>query len=175
MSQETDTRASVVIIGAPFSYTAGHYMRIIALRWLWRYGWMAALPLIGLAIASKYDLRLFVVALILALVAYPLAMCVAYMSYALKPVTIANTQMHHRECKSDGIYMEIDSEHKMDIPQPYCRYSDIARYEDSGRDILLIYKGNRLDGFVAMPTESLQPEQLEQLISHLRQYDITNG
>ena len=77
--------------------------------------------------------------------------------------------------KSDGIYMEIDSEHKMDIPQPYCRYSDIARYEDSGRDILLIYKGNRLDGFVAMPTESLQPEQLEQLISHLRQYDITNG
>lgn len=175
MSHETDTRASVVIIGAPISYTAGHYMRIIALRWLWRYGWMAALPLIGLAIASIYDLRLLVVALILALVAYPLALCVTYMSYALKPVTIANTQMHHWVCKSDGIYMESDGDHKMDIPQPYCRYSDIARYEDSGRDILLIYKGNRPDGFVAMPAGSLTPEQMEQLTRLLRQYDITIG
>lgn len=134
------------------------YIKTIASRCLWRYGWIAAIPLAIVFALSLTDIRFIYLALMIIFVAYPMALMLLYYNYALKPQAVAATLNHHLEYDNDCIIVVFDEEHP--LARTYdIKWSDIADYEYKGEWVLLTFFDNRIDCFLALPQRAMSDNQ----------------
>lgn len=116
-----------------FTVLPGRYVRTAIGVWLGRYGWIGGVVIAGFTVAGFMDARFFIIAAVLALVAYPGIMMIVYFNHALTKERAYGVIPHKLIFDDTGI--RIDYRSRDDYPTPPSKtigIDEIACVEDTG-------------------------------------------
>lgn len=151
----TDDR---IVTSRPVMMTPGEFVRSRALRLLGRWWLPVAVVLLATAALAFSDVRFVYVLLIELLIAFPMVLCLVWMSEALSDDALRETRPHTVTLADTGIevtFLPVPAPDSDDedygagtpaYPQPRPRkynWTDFAAYHDAGNCVILLWTDRR--------------------------------
>lgn len=139
-----------------FSNPSQRYVRVVARRWLARYWWLLAMPLLVSMVGAIWRWELAVVALMLVLLVYPFVLLIVYFNYALTLRARREILPHRIGLEGDRLTIAVipDDEHPHRLPDeaiPLARISAMYPY----RDYCVIEVGSGVGDLLILPAISV--------------------
>jgi len=126
---------------------------ILARQWLGRRWLFFVFPVLAALVAGLFDLRMFIVAFILLLLVWPMALSFVWFSHALEPEAVRSSLPHVLEFDEYGINIVCTASDEHSVPQPErILWPDITSATQGRGHIIYKCTGGR---HVVVPVSSL--------------------
>lgn len=138
-----------------YSVNAAVLTRLVMLRWVARWWWTVVLPLAALVIASLFDPRFLLVALMALLAIVTMGMALVYYNYLLKPWAVRRLRPQSVEINGTHlIFKHVPATDTTVAGEPeIVDLTSIGHMEYSNR-MLIIETGTAVDDFVTIPLDA---------------------